>query len=103
MDERFDFAEALKRLRAGKKVRRVGWFHMYLYLKPGCVLEKDKLHDPELIQLVDAEMDIYVKPTLVLVHYGLGGWILTGWTAKTEDLLKQDWYEHTTIKEDMEE
>lgn len=71
--DRFDFCEALRRLKDGKKLRRSAWFRMYLYLKPGCMLEPENLHDPELIQLVRAELDIYAQPTFVLVHYGLGG------------------------------
>jgi hypothetical protein len=84
-----DFSEALKMIRAGKRVARDGWNGkgMFLFLVPG---SKFKVNRPPLL-------GIYPEGTEIDYHAHIdmrtaGGQIVP-WLASQTDLLANDWKE----------
>jgi hypothetical protein len=93
-DGNFDFGEALRRLKEGKRVARQGWNGkgMFLWLLPASEIRAEWIRDPWLKRL--AELGGGVIPALGSIRMlTANGEILTGWLASQTDMLAEDWME----------
>lgn len=81
----FDFGEAVRRLKVGRLVRRVGWNGkgMHVYLEPGYTM-------PIKGGVFKGTARKY-EPTLVL--FNAKGTHQPGWVASQADMLAEDWEE----------
>lgn len=95
----FDFGEAIRKLKEGKKVARKGWNGkgMFLWLKPEAVIKKEWCRDPYLIDCIERNGnsgEILALGTISMYTHDSTGRnaILTGWLASQSDMLSEDWY-----------
>ena len=107
-EELFDFGEALRALKTGRRVYRMGWNgvqkqgsqkgtkpppNMYLFLLDGNKeVPKHVVNDPALKQVVDTEFkgDTFeALPSIRMLTADKK--ILTGWLASQTDMLAEDW------------
>lgn len=90
-----DFGEALRHLKAGKRVTREGWNGkgMFLFLLPANDnIPTTAIHDPALRQVIEEEIgkdtfDAYGSIRMFTADKK----ILTGWLASQTDMLAEDW------------
>ena len=85
MEEPMCFGSALDALKKGKKVRRLGWNGMFLFLVPG---SEFKVSRPPLL-------GIYPEGTEIKYHAHIDmktaqGYVVP-WLASQTDVLSEDW------------
>ncbi len=92
----FDFGDAIKALKAGKKVARAGWNgkNMFLLLAGGYAVPKANLRPGTTItaEFLEAEG---VDEMKIIPHIDM--WTaqktyLSGWLASQSDMLAEDWF-----------
>ena len=93
-----DFGDAIRALKAGKKVSRKGWNGkgMFLWLKPSANIKAEWCKDEMLKCLVEANGgEILGLGTICMYTHDSTGRnaILTGWLASQSDMLVEDWFE----------
>jgi len=91
--ETFDIGEAVRRMKAGKKVARKGWNgkSMYLWLLPATDVPLEWCKEEHLKKLASEKGHL---PCLASVRMRTAdGSVLTGWLASQSDLLAEDWVE----------
>ena len=91
-----DFGEAIKALKQGKRVARLGWNGkvMHLWLKPATVIKAEWCKDEQLKAVVEANGgQIEALGTICMYTVNASGRraILTGWLANQSDILSEDW------------
>ena len=93
---KLDFGQALRALKKGYKVARLGWNGkgMFLWLKPGMTIKSDWCRDPVLKQIADHHGgEIEALGTICMFTRDSTGRreVLTGWLASQSDMLCEDW------------
>jgi len=94
----FDFGEAIKLLKQGKKVSREGWNgrDMYLFLLPEADVPVEWIKDPHLKEIAELNGGVvHCLPSIRMFtvnSYGQRS-VLTGWLASQSDILYEDWFE----------
>lgn len=91
-----DFGEALKALKNGHKVARMGWNGkgMFLWLKPATEVKAEWCKDPLLKALAEENGgSVQALGTICMFTHDSTGRkaILTGWLASQSDMLLEDW------------
>ena len=91
-----DFGEALKALKNGRKVARMGWNGkgMFLWLKPATEVKAEWCKDPLLTALAEANGgSVQALGTICMFTHDSTGRkaIITGWLASQSDMLLEDW------------
>ena len=92
-----DIGYAVRLLKMGKKVRRLGWHDKtrFLWLKQATSIKAEWCKDPQLRKLAeDAGGDISGLGTVCMYSAGnhvTGPLVLTGWLPTACDLLADDW------------
>lgn len=89
-----DFGGAIRALKEGKKVTRVGWNgrNMFLWLKPAATIKSSWCKDPMLKALAD-ENGGELSALGTICMFTAKKQVLTGWLASQTDMLEEDWYE----------
>ena len=90
----FTFGEAIRKLKNGKRVARIGWNGkgMYLWLMPAATIKADWCKEPHLKQLAETnggEIEALGSIRMLTADKK----ILTGWLASQTDILSEDWVE----------
>jgi hypothetical protein len=91
-----DFGGAIKALKEGRKVARMGWNGkgMFLWLKPATDVKAEWCKDPLLKGLAEENGgSIAALGTICMYTHDSTGRkaILTGWLASQSDMLLEDW------------
>jgi hypothetical protein len=94
-----DFGEALKALKAGKKITRKGWNGkgMYLYLTEGYVVPiedwwtKSPAQEPTDLEKDRGAVEILPHIDMYTVNSSGRRARLCGWLASQTDMLSEDW------------
>ena len=93
----FDFGEALRKLKEGKKVARRGWNGkgMYLWLLPPATIKKEWCRDEKLLECFGESDELYCLGSIRMYTHDSTGRtaVLTGWLTSQSDMLSEDWYE----------
>lgn len=93
----FNFEEALRKLKEGKKVARRGWNGkgMYLWLLPPATIKKEWCRDEKLLECFGESDELYCLGSIRMYTHDSTGRtaVLTGWLASQSDMLSEDWYE----------
>ena len=93
----FEFGEALRKLKEGKKVARRGWNGkgMYLWLLPPATIKKEWCRDEKLLECFGESDELYCLGSIRMYTHDSTGRtaVLTGWLASQSDMLSEDWYE----------
>ena len=93
----FDFGEAVRKLKEGKKVARRGWNGkgMYLWLLPATTIKREWCRDERLIECFGESDELYCLGSIRMYTHDSTGRVavLTGWLASQSDILSDDWYE----------
>ena len=96
MKDYFDFGEAIRQLKSGKKVSRQGWNGkgMYLWLLPQAKIKKEWCRDERLLECFDEENELLCLGAIRMYTHDSTGRtaVLTGWLASQSDMLSEDWY-----------
>ena len=98
-----NFGEAIEALKNGEKVTRKGWNgkNMFLWLKPGTIIQEQWCHDPVLLKLAQNNGGtIEALPTICMKT--ADNKVLTGWFASQTDILAVDWQFYSEYDEDAE-
>lgn len=84
---RFDFGEALRKLKSGKKVQRRGWNGkgMFLFLVPGSTF---KVNRPPLLGIYPEGTEINYQPHIDMKTADNK---VVPWLASQTDVLAEDW------------
>ncbi len=87
-----DFGEAIRALKQGKRVSRVGWNGkgMYLWLLPAAQLKAEWCREPHLKAIAEAnggEIEGLGSVRMMTADKK----VLTGWLASQTDMLAEDW------------
>lgn len=89
-----DFGDALRELKAGKRVARAGWNgkRMWIALTPGSVIGVEMARNGAA-QIVAAEQDAgtYITIGSHIDMKAADGSIVIGWLASQTDMLADDW------------
>jgi hypothetical protein len=90
----FTFGEAIRKLKNGKRVARLGWNGkgMYLWLMPAATVKAEWCKEPHLHALAEAnggEIEALGSIRMLTADKK----ILTGWLASQTDVLAEDWIE----------
>ena len=90
----FTFGEAIRKLKNGKKVARLGWNGkgMYLWLMPPTVVKSEWCIEPGLKALAEANGG-KIEALGSIRMFTADKKILTGWLASQTDILAEDWIE----------
>lgn len=88
-----DFGEAIRALKAGKKVCRSGWNGkgMFLFLLPAGTIPKTAIHDPKLKEVLENTGKDHFEALGSIRMKTADDKILTGWLASQTDMLSDDW------------
>lgn len=93
----FDFGEAIRKLKEGKKVARRGWNGkgMYIWLLPPATIKKEWCRDEKLLECFGESDELYCLGSIRMYTHDSTGRtaVLTGWLASQSDMLSEDWYE----------
>ena len=91
--KQFDFGEALRLLKEGYKVTRLGWNGkgMYLWLLPQAIVKREWIRDPMLLDAMGNSDEIKCSPSIRMKT--ATGEVLTGWLASQTDMFATDWIE----------
>ena len=97
MKNYFDFGEAIRQLKNGKKVARNGWNGkgMYLWLLPAAKIKKEWCRDERLIECFGESNELLCLGSIRMYTHDSTGRtaVLTGWLASQSDMLSEDWCE----------
>ena len=87
----FDFGEALRLLKEGCKVTRLGWNGkgMYLWLLPEAIVKREWVRDNMLLDAMGNSDEIKCLPSIRMKT--ATGEVLTGWLASQTDMFATDW------------
>lgn len=87
-----DFGKAIENLKEGKKVARLGWngLNMFLWLKPATTIKSEWCKDPILKSVVDANGG-QMEAVSTICMKTANNKIVTGWLASQTDMLADDW------------
>lgn len=88
----FDFGQAIKYLKEGKKVARYGWNGkgMYLWMLPAATVPLEWIKEEHLKQLAEANGgNMECLPSIRMKT--ADGKVLTGWLASQTDIFAEDW------------
>ncbi|MCQ2377756.1 MAG: DUF2829 domain-containing protein [Victivallaceae bacterium] len=90
--EPMDFGQAIRALKAGKKVARAGWNGkgMFLWLKPATVVKSEVCCDPVLKKIAD-DNGGKIPALGTICMFTAQKQVLTGWLASQSDMLSEDW------------
>lgn len=91
-NESMDFGQAIKALKAGKRVSRKGWNGkgMWLWCKFGTMIKSEWCKDEALKAIADANGgEIEGLPTICMKT--ADNKIVTGWLASQTDIMATDW------------
>ena len=90
-----DFGWALRKLKQGKKVARIGWNGkgMFLFLLPAGEIPKTAIHDPKLKEVLENSGKDSFSALASIRMKTADDKILTGWLASQTDMLADDWEE----------
>lgn len=96
-EKTMDFSEALKNLKAGKKMTRKGWNgnivsfdpNMFIWLEPACKLPRMDGMSDNLKSAFGRNASIEKLGTFVMKTRD--GKLMVGWLATNTDLLAEDW------------
>ena len=93
--ETFDFGEAIRRLKGGKKVARSGWNGkgMWLILVPGTSVAQLRPGTPYREALGQTECEILPHIDMWTTNSEGRRAMLPGWLASQTDMLSVDWTE----------
>lgn len=99
ISQNMDFGEALKALKAGKKIARMGWNGkgMYLYLTTGHKVDSkvwtsaDPAHEMTDHERLVGEVEILPHIDMYTVNRDGRRARLCGWLASQTDMLEEDW------------
>lgn len=86
-----DFGGAIRALKRGEKVARMGWNGkgMYLWLLPAAEVKREWCRDPRLLEAMG---DRDTLPCLGSIRmFTADKTVLTGWLASQTDILSEDW------------
>lgn len=95
METNLNFGDAIRALKAGKKVSRSGWNGkgMYLWLLPEAKVPADWCKEPHLKALAEGNPDgsqtMHCLPSIRMKT--ADGKVLTGWLASQTDMFAEDW------------
>jgi hypothetical protein len=95
MDEQgMDFGQAIRLLKQGKRVARVGWNGkgMYLWLLPAATVKAEWCREEHLRAVAEAnggEIEALGSIRMMTADKK----VLTGWLASQTDMLAEDWVE----------
>lgn len=91
----FDFGDAIRALKKGKRVARKGWNgkNMFLFLLPASDnIPTSVIHDPALRAVIESEIGGNTFDALGSIRmFTADKKILTGWLASQTDMLAEDW------------
>ena len=92
MNRTFDFGEAIRALKAGKKVARQGWNGkgMYLWLLPAATVKAEWCKEPHLHGLAESNGG-EIECLGSIRMFTADRKVLTGWLASQSDMLSEDW------------
>lgn len=87
-----DFGDAIRALKAGKKVARSGWNGkgMYLWLLPAAMVKAEWCREAHLKEVAEAnggEIEALGSIRMMTADRK----VLTGWLASQTDVLAEDW------------
>lgn len=90
--ESMDFGNAVRALKAGKRVARAGWNGkgMYLWLLPAAMVKAEWCREPHLREVAEAnggEIEALGSIRMMTADRK----VLTGWLASQTDMLADDW------------
>lgn len=87
----FDFGDAIRALKDGKKVARQGWNGkgMYLWLLPATEVKKEWVKDERLLECFGDNDTLQCLGSIRM--YTADKKVLTGWLASQTDILAEDW------------
>ena len=87
----FDFGEALRLLKEGCKIARLGWNGkgMYLWLLPENNVKREWIRDPMLLDAFGDAEELNCLPSIRMKT--ATGEVLTGWLASQTDMFATDW------------
>lgn len=96
--ETFSFSEAIRKLKEGKKVARLGWNGkgMYIWLLPKSMVKREWCRDERLLECFEEGADeLNCLGSIRMLTKDSSGRtaVLTGWLASQTDILAEDWYE----------
>lgn len=95
MEPRFDFSEALKRLKAGKRVCRSGWNGkgMWLALTPSTTISNDQARRGAALMVANIDNPSTIEIGGHIDMRAADGSLVIGWLASQTDMLANDWME----------
>lgn len=87
-----DFGKAIENLKEGKKVARLGWngLNMFIWLKPAATIKSDWCKDPIMKSVVEANGG-QMEALGAICMKTANNKIVTGWVASQADMLADDW------------
>ena len=96
-EKTMDFSEALKSLKAGKKMTRKGWNgnivsfdpNMYIWLEPRCTLPRMDAMSDNLKSAFGRNASMEKLGTFIMKTRD--NKLMVGWLATNTDLLAEDW------------
>jgi hypothetical protein len=96
-DDRMDFGDAIRAMKAGKKVARAGWNGkgMWVAMTPGSAFPAAGARDGHAAKHRAAEIS-NSDPIVLLPHIDMraaDGSMVIGWLASQTDMLAEDWME----------
>jgi len=90
-----DFSDALRELKAGRKVTRKGWHHgdKFLWLKPAATIKAEWCKDEKLRAIAEANGGEIDGRPVICLYLTVDGrpTILTGWNPLPCDIFAEDW------------
>ena len=94
--KRVDFGLALCALKAGKRVRRVGWNGMWLALTEGSTIDVGQSDTPSSVRgaaraYANAEPVDHIRICAHIDMRATDGTLVIGWLASQTDMLATDW------------
>lgn len=97
-EKMMDFSEALKNLKAGKKMTRKGWNgnifsfnpNMYIWMEPACKLPILDAMSENLKSAFGRNLSIEKLGTFIMKTRD--NKLMVGWLATNADLLAEDWF-----------
>jgi hypothetical protein len=96
-EKTMDFSEALKNLKAGKKLTRKGWNgnivsfdpNMYIWLEPSCKIPRMDAMSENLKSAFGRNASMEKLGTFIMKTRD--NKLMVGWLATNTDLLAEDW------------
>ena len=90
-----DFSDALRELKAGRKVTRKGWHHgdKFLWLKPAATIKAEWCKDDKLRDIAEANGGEIDGRPVICLYLTVDGrpTILTGWNPLPCDIFAVVW------------